>query len=564
MKILLFRFVFIIFCLIISYLLFIIFLYPIFTASELIIPYGIHPFDICSKHPVFWYYFKIIYIITYFLSTFIISNVIYSMFFKNLSFVKKNHNALPKTDELNLSIGKNLENSSLIFLPSKSLYQNILITGTIGSGKTSSAMYPFTEQLLKYNSLSYSQKLGMLILDVKGNFYKQVLLYAKKYFRQEDIILIEVGGKYTYNPLDKPNLKSSVLADRLKTVLTLFSTNNSDSYWLDKVAQVLTECIKLCRLYNNGYVTFTELHKLISFPQYYLEKVEYLRILFQKSIFTKQQCFDLLSALDFFETEFKNLDSRVLSIIQSEITRITSVFTSDYEIQNTFCPSKENISFHGFKEVLMEGKIVILNMDISQYKTLAKILATYLKLDFQTEVLLQLSSSSCPRPSVFICDEFHEFITSTDSDFFAQSREAKCINIVATQSYSSLLNTLKDNTVLQVILQNLVNKLWFRTDDIFTIENIQKQLGKEEKKFLSKSITESAKETNYNYITRTLNSKNSNISESINTYTHLDYIFDSNFFTSSLETFQCLAFLSDGNKILKPCKLSLTPYFKLQ
>ena len=114
------------------------------------------------------------------------------------------------------------------------------------------------------------------------------------------------------------------------------------------------------------------------------------------------------------------------------------------------------------------------------------------------------------------------------------------------------------------ILQNLVNKLWFRTDDIFTIENIQKQLGKEEKKFLSKSITESAKETNYNYITRTLNSKNSNISESINTYTHLDYIFDSNFFTSSLETFQCLAFLSDGNKILKPCKLSLTPYFKLQ
>ena len=156
MKILLFRFVFIIFCLIISYLLFIIFLYPIFTASELIIPYGIHPFDICSKHPVFWYYFKIIYIITYFLSTFIISNVIYSMFFKNLSFVKKNHNALPKTDALNLSIGKNLENSSLIFLPSKSLYQNILITGTIGSGKTSSAMYPFTEQLLKYNSLSYS------------------------------------------------------------------------------------------------------------------------------------------------------------------------------------------------------------------------------------------------------------------------------------------------------------------------------------------------------------------------------------------------------------------------
>ena len=112
------------------------------------------------------------------------------------------------------------------------------------------------------------------------------------------------------------------------------------------------------------------------------------------------------------------------------------------------------------------------------------------------------------------------------------------------------------------ILQNLVNKLWFRTDDVFTIENIQKQLGKEEKERLSRSITESAKETNYSYITKTLNSKNSNISESINTYTQLDYIFDANFFTSSLETFQCLAFLSDGNKILKPCQLYLKPYFK--
>lgn len=189
-------------------------------------------------------------------------------------------------------------------------------------------------------------------------------------------------------------------------------------------------------------------------------------------------------------------------------------------------------------------------------------MATYLKLDFQTEVLSSISFNNS-RPCAFICDEYHEFVTSTDADFFAQSREAKCINIVATQSYSSLLNTLKDKTVTDVITQNLINKLWFRTDDIYTIENIQKQLGKEEKQRSSKSITESAKETKYNYITGTLNSTNSNISESISSYTQTDYIYDNNFFTSSLETFQCLAFLSDGNKILQPSKLYLTPYFKL-
>ena len=132
---------------------------------------------------------------------------------------------------------------------------------------------------------------------------------------------------------------------------------------------------------------------------------------------------------------------------------------------------------------------------------------------------------------------------------------------MATQSYSSLLNTLKDETNLKVLIQNLVNKLWFRTDDIFTIEQVQKQLGKEEKLKTSTTISENAKETYYNYLTKTLNSSNSSISESINKYSQFDYIYDTNFFTQNLETFTCLSFLSNGSKILDPQKIKLIPYF---
>ena len=171
---------------------------------------------------------------------------------------------------LELLIGKGLKTQELICLPEKSLYQNILITGTIGTGKTSSAMYPFTKQLISYAHMDSEKKLGMLILDVKGNYYKKVLEFATMYNRIQDVIVIELNGKYKYNPLDKPNLKPSILANRLKTILLLFSQNNSESYWLDKSAQVLEECIKLCRLYNNNYVTFEELHKIITITTYYL------------------------------------------------------------------------------------------------------------------------------------------------------------------------------------------------------------------------------------------------------------------------------------------------------
>ena len=78
--------------------------------------------------------------------------------------------------------------------------------------------------------------------------------------------------------MHKPNLKPLVLANRLKTILTLFSENNTESYWLDKAEQILAESIKFCRLYNNNYVNFSELHKLITIPGYYKEKINYLKV----------------------------------------------------------------------------------------------------------------------------------------------------------------------------------------------------------------------------------------------------------------------------------------------
>ncbi len=370
------------------------------------------------------------------------------------------------------------------------------------------------------------------------------------------------GGEFKYNPLDKPNLKPTVLANRLKTILTLFSKNNTESYWLDKAEQVLTECIKFCRLYNEGYVTFSELHKLITIPDYYVSKISLMRSNFLAGKLSSVNVHDLLSSIEFFEKEFNNLDSRTSSILKSEITRITGSFVSDYDILKTFCPKKEELNFFGFEEMIEKGKIVVLKMNIAEYKNLSKIIAAYLKLDFQTEVMARLSKSNHNIRSVcFISDEYHEYVTDTDADFFAQSREAKCINIVATQSYTSLLNSINNQYTVKVIIQNLVNKLWFRTDDMFTIEDAQKQLGKEEKQKYSKSISESSKDPNITSLSTIFSYDKPNFSESLNKYTQFDFIFDTNFFTQKLDTFSCLAFLSTGTSILAPQMLNLTPYF---
>lgn len=464
-------------------------------------------------------------------------------------------------NNFSLFVGNNYSDNSPIYLQESGLFQNFLITGTIGTGKTSSAIYPFVEQFIKYNSENLTDKFGMLILDVKGNFYNYVSNIVCKYDLQNDLFVISLHNNVFYNPLHKPNLKPQILANRLKTILTLFSENNSESYWLDKAEQILAEAIKFCRLYNNGYVTFVELHKLITDTSYYFSKVNFLRDLFVSSNVSNRDIYELNECLNFFQNEFLCLDERTKGILVSEITRITNVFVSDYDVCSTFCPPKDKLNFDGFSDIIQNGKIVVLNINVSEYTFLSKIIATYLKLDFQTEVMSFLANNIAKK-NIFVCDEYDKFCTKTDADFFSMSREAKCINIVSTQSYSSLKNTLKDDASVKVIIQNLVNKIWFRTDDIFTIEEAQKQLGKEDKEKISKSVSENAKETKFSYITNTLNSENSNISESYSTVIQNDFIYDTKFFTQNLETFSALSFLSDGKKIFIPQKIKMIPYFK--
>lgn len=555
------RFIFVFFFILIFSFINVFLFFSIYLSNNINIFFAVHPFNICYKYPNGWKLIKNSYIIISFFYYLILANVLYSNLFRKNPKSSSQKNVFTLDPYFNLKIGLDSSNNN-VFLPLKGLFQNILITGTIGTGKTSSAMYPFTEQLISFKSNDDTEKISMLILDVKGNYHSQVKKYCNKYKRNSDLITIDLKNEIKYNPLDKPDLKPIVLANRLKTILTLFSQNNGESFWLDKVEQILTECIKLCRLYNDNYVTFLEIHNLITLPNYYSEKINILRNNFISGKFSKLDCYNLLSSLNFFEKEYSKLDDRTLAILKSEITRITGPFISDIDILNTFSPNKDEITFKGFKEVLNSGKIVVLNMNISEYKNLSKIIAAYLKLDFQTEVMINLANNENNRISAFISDEYHEYVTSTDADFFAQSREAKCINIIATQSYTSLLNTLNNKYTVTAITQNLVNKIWYRTDDIYTIEDAQKQIGKEEKIKYSKSISENSKETNFNYITHKFSSFDSNLSESINTYSQFDFIYDTNFFTQSLECFTSIAFLSTGSIILPPQKLSMIPYFK--
>ncbi len=125
---------------------------PIFNANHLIFPYAVHPFDIVSVYPNTWILLKKIYLFSFLFSYFILYNKIFNFIFSKIPLNTKNkinfknfnnHN----NQNSNLSLFVGLNDNLPIYIDEKGLYQNILITGTIGTGKTSSAMYPLTRSI---------------------------------------------------------------------------------------------------------------------------------------------------------------------------------------------------------------------------------------------------------------------------------------------------------------------------------------------------------------------------------------------------------------------------------
>ena len=429
-------------------------------------------------------------------------------------------------------------NDECISLLEESLYQNVLITGSIGSGKTSGAISRIAYPLIK------SGKCG-LILDIKGNFVDTIEEMCKRCGRYEDLKIISKNSNIYFNILN-PQTSSLELAARVKQVLELLSNkNNSDPYWLDKVQNFLTNIFVIMKYLNKFNIL--ELHRLVTEEKYLKQTIDSVRENTYKTPPNDKLAFELANAINFINREFEQLDLRVKSIIKSEITRFTTPLITEYDVYNQFCNKgeKEEITFNN-------KNIIVLSIPIGENRVLSKILATIVKLEFQKYVLSNISNST---PIFFIADEFQEFVNVADSQFLSLSREAKCMNIISTQSYSSLKSTLKDEEGANVIIQNLVNKIWFRNDDNYTVSEIIKQLGKRNVVRENKSISESGTESKKYIFKDGFKNTKSSISKTLNYIETKENEYDENFFTRELKTFEALALLVGKDGIEEPKRI---------
>ena len=100
-------------------------------------------------------------------------------------------------------------------IPQRGLYTGLMVLGAVGTGKTSACMYPYVDQLLRWRCDDADRKVGGLVMEVKGDFCRQVHCILKDAQRADDYIEIGLDTGVCYDPLHN-DLNPYAVACRLQ------------------------------------------------------------------------------------------------------------------------------------------------------------------------------------------------------------------------------------------------------------------------------------------------------------------------------------------------------------
>jgi len=149
-------------------------------------------------------------------------------------------------------------------IPERGLFTGIAILGAVGSGKTACGMYPFAEQLLAYKADHREERIGGLILEVKGDFCSKVRQILERHGRGDDYIEISLDCEYRYNPLHN-DLDAYALAFNIASLLNNLFGRGKEPFW----QQAYTNLVKFIILLHKiayDYVTLFNVYECAISP----------------------------------------------------------------------------------------------------------------------------------------------------------------------------------------------------------------------------------------------------------------------------------------------------------
>jgi hypothetical protein len=156
------------------------------------------------------------------------------------------------------------ETPGWLVIPERGLFTGIAILGAVGSGKSSCCMFPYAEQILSYKAHDPEQRVGGIVLEVKGDFCRKVKQILDRHGRGEDYVEISLDSEVRYNPLHN-NLDAYALAFNIASLLNNLFGRGKEPFW----QQAYTNLVKFIILLHKvayDYVTLFNVYECAISP----------------------------------------------------------------------------------------------------------------------------------------------------------------------------------------------------------------------------------------------------------------------------------------------------------
>src|SRR3989475_7482908 len=125
-------------------------------------------------------------------------------------------------------------------------------------------MYPFAGQIVAYKAEDKEERIGGLILEVKGDFCRKVKGILDRHERGEDYIEISLDSEYRYNPLHN-DLDAYALAFSIASLLNNLFGRGKEPFWQQAYTNLVKFIILLHKVAYN-YVTLFDVYQCAISP----------------------------------------------------------------------------------------------------------------------------------------------------------------------------------------------------------------------------------------------------------------------------------------------------------
>ena len=339
-------------------------------------------------------------------------------------------------------------------IPQRGLYTGVMILGAVGTGKTSACMYPYVDQLVRWRAQDPERKVGGLVLEVKGDFCRQLREMLAGAKRSDDYLEIGLDTGVCYNPLHN-DLDPYAVAYAIASLLNNLFGRSKEPFWQQAYTDLLKFVISLRRI-TDGYTTLAEVYHFIIEEGQIDKNIRTLKAQFDNPphvlAIPQEECqshirqawtlwvpvsathvahpydaelesclaahnvpFEVLTGSAAIHAErrhrleaisrwyystWSRLDSKVKASIVEGIVVFLSIFDENPTVYRAFCPPRTAYTtapkpgdprpLPPLEDLLESGHVLGLNFPVALNPALARGLGVMLKLDFQRAVLQRI------------------------------------------------------------------------------------------------------------------------------------------------------------------------------